>query len=163
KFNEDKPWKNHSDAFVVTNQERKRYEGLWAANKGLYIDMMHTQINLEDKIESDDGLSAEKDIVSNLFKSSHIGLHLLPNTHPSRLLHGLVVRNLWRRSGLPDSTLKQIWGLVDLRKDGTLTRDEFIVGMWLVDQCLYGKKLPKKLSDELWNSVTKFGISINIP
>ncbi|ESW99785.1 hypothetical protein KL918_001279 [Ogataea parapolymorpha] len=139
-FNEAKPWKHHNDANYVTEEEKKRYEGVWAANKGSYVD------DREESIVADAG----------------------------QRIHGLVVRELWRRSRLSDETLERIWDLlIEHRKkeyfarqqdqdeqhddlefdDGTLTKEEFILGTWLVDQCLYGRKLPPTIHDELWNSV----------
>ena len=55
-----------------------------------------------------------------------------------------MVKRIWKRSRLPSDTLEKIWNLIDFRRDGTLNKNEFLVGMWLVDQCLYGRKLPKK-------------------
>lgn len=37
--------------------------------------------------------------------------------------------------------------------DGTLTCEEFIVGMWLIDQCLYGRKLPKIIPLSVWETI----------
>lgn len=37
--------------------------------------------------------------------------------------------------------------------DGTLTCEEFIVGMWLIDQCLYGRKLPKVIPLSVWETI----------
>ncbi|GMF71989.1 unnamed protein product [[Candida] boidinii] len=36
-FNESKPWKHHSDSKFLTEEERKRYEGVWVVNRGLYV------------------------------------------------------------------------------------------------------------------------------
>jgi hypothetical protein len=65
----------------------------------------------------------------------------------------IVVRDIWSRSCLPSSILEQIWNLVDRQKIGLLTREEFIVGMWLIDQQLKGHKLPVKVPDSVWDSV----------
>mgnify|MGYP003365102427 FL=1 len=69
------------------------------------------------------------------------------------LILNLVAKDIWQRSNLPEYLLRQIYSLVDTRGDGTLDRRSFIIGMWLVDQCLYGKKLPSELSSPIWNSV----------
>ena len=34
--------------------------------------------------------------------------------------------------------------------------------MWLIDQCLYGKKLPDEIPDLVWNSVDKMIIGVDI-
>jgi hypothetical protein len=68
-------------------------------------------------------------------------------------LQNVVVREIWQRSRLPTHVLEDIWNLVDIRGIGRLTRNEFIVGLWLIDQRLKGRKLPIKVSDGLWASV----------
>ncbi|MCJ1259087.1 Increased rDNA silencing protein [Lignoscripta atroalba] len=99
----------------ITERERKRYEGVWAANRGLLIPLHESQ-----------------DLVCNL-----------------------VVRDIWRRSNLSDHLLGEIWDLVDKEGAGRLSRDEFAVGMWLIDQCLKGRKLPVKVSESVWSSVRR--------
>lgn len=85
---------------------------------------------------------------------------LEPN--PQDDIHGYVVRDLWRRSRVPDDTLSRIWDLVDRNHNGTLDRESFLVGMWLVDQCLYGRKLPHKIDDAIWKSVSRLGVTVEI-
>lgn len=303
-FNEDKPWKHHADAVKLTESERKRYEGMWAANRGSHIPYQYPEEQMEDmeydededteedeeedddeseyesdgdesefsegdtdlesmdeedleqgsKIEPPNGsgpvresleiergpkqresleserprmresLESERprlreslecerpsvdvakerrssaDILSKLNhprpdnadkpkqvtlpQSSTYSLNStakrpsLPESKqgsvstmrgstsedpdPTQTIHGLVVRELWRRSRLADDTLRQIWDLVDRRHDGCLDRESFLVGMWLVDQCLYGRKLPPKIDDTLWSSVGRLNVRIKI-
>ncbi len=97
---------------IVTERERRRYDGVWAANKGLRMD------------------ADSSDSVLNL-----------------------VVRDIWSRSRLPNNVLADIWNLVDTKGRDRLERNEFVVGMWLIDQQLKGRKLPNMVSDSLWNSV----------
>ena len=97
---------------TVTERERRRYDGVWAANKGLWMD------------------ASSSDNVLNL-----------------------VVRDIWSRSRLPDDVLGDIWDLVNIHGGDRLNRGEFIVGMWLIDQRLKGRKLPFVVSESLWNSV----------
>ncbi|ODV86266.1 hypothetical protein CANARDRAFT_190094, partial [[Candida] arabinofermentans NRRL YB-2248] len=146
-FNEAKPWKHHSDAVIVSEDEKKRYEGIWAANKG----------------ENNNGESAPPAMVKKL--STSILEH---KSNQSQKVHGLIVREIWRRSRLSDETLCKIWNLQVGDKnvldvdDGLLTKEEFLVGTWLVDQCLYGKKLPKTINEDVWESVeTTAGINIH--
>ena len=110
----------------VTDRERKRYEGVWAANKGLYTfgDFPTTAF------ENPSRPSAEMDAVLNI-----------------------VVRDLWERSRLPRSELEEVWDLVARENANTLRRDEFVVGMWLLDQRLKGRKLPTRVSPSVWASV----------
>lgn len=77
-------------------------------------------------------------------------------------VHGYSVSRLWRRSRLPEDTLAQIWDLVDNNKDGTLDHSGFVIGMWLCDQCLYGRKLPPKIAPELWQSAGKLNLKIRV-
>ena len=108
----------------LTDQERKRYEGVWAANKGLCM-------------PSNDATSAATVL-------------------------NLVVRDIWRRSRLPDDVLEEIWDLVDGGKSGKLGKEEFVVGLWLIDQRLKGRKLPIKVSESVWFSVRSLsGIKIS--
>lgn len=100
----------------VIERERKRYEGVWAANKGLLM-------------ESD------------------------PNSRDAVI--NVVVRDIWSRSRLPSEVLEEVWDLVDLRGDGKLGREEFVVGFWLIDSRLRGNKLPSKVSESMWASVRR--------
>ncbi|KAJ5746058.1 hypothetical protein N7520_011240 [Penicillium odoratum] len=107
----------------VTEKERKRYEGVWASNKGLLIP---PELKLS-------------------------GTEKWPP--PSEMVLNLVVREIWSRSRLPSAVLEQVWTLVDHQKIGLLTKDEFVVGMWLIDQQLKGRKLPVNVPDSVWDSV----------
>lgn len=179
-FNEDKPWKNHLALDAVLDTERKRYEGLWASNKGLYMDRVVTRLHGVDYSKSGAGSRDDKsngDISEVLEIAAKLSAEALASTNmedhlkerhglnhadPHDLIHGAVVKRIWSRSRLPRETLEQIWDLVDFRKDGTLNKPEFIVGMWLVDQCLYGRKLPKKVEESVWASLGNLGVNVVI-
>ena len=112
----------------LTERERKRYEGVWAANRGL----------------------------------------LLPPTYDGEgkvVVNGdvcdVVVRDIWQRSRLGDEVLEEIWDLVDKREENVLGREEFVVGMWLCDWRLKGRKLPQKVPESVWSSVRRLtGIKV---
>lgn len=162
KFNEDKPWKHHQQQITgLTEKERKRYDRVWAANCGSHLPYIaipqderslwlealapfeksgSPQSSFETRETTPDALSISESVRAVVDARS-------------KDIHGIVVGQLWRRSSLPDETLSTIWDLVDTNKDGTLARESFIAGMWLVDQCLYGRKLPWKLQDEVWQSI----------
>ncbi|KAI5961598.1 IRS4 [Candida pseudojiufengensis] len=89
-------------------------------------------------------------------------LHHLNHAEINQLISGCVVKRIWNRSRLPDDILEQVWNLVDFRRDGSLNKNEFLVGMWLVDQCLYGRKLPKKLDSIVWESLGGIGVNVNL-
>ena len=114
----------------ITERERKRYEGVWAANKGILIPAS---------------------------KSSYP-----PDDDPSLDVLNLVVREIWTRSRLPTHVLEEVWALVDGREVGRLTRIEFVVGLWLVDQRLKGRKLPTRVSDSVWASARGLGIKVKV-
>lgn len=97
---------------AVTERERKRYEALFASNRGL----------------------------------------LLPSALANSI-SPLVVRDLWTRSRLPIPELEYIWNLVAVHGDRCLNKEEFVVGLWLIDQRLKGRKLPVKVSETVWASV----------
>lgn len=111
----------------VTEKERKRYEGVWASNKGLFIP--------SDRSNPHDPDGAGK------------------WPPPRECVLNLVVREVWSRSRLPPAALAQVWDLVDHRQIGLLTKEEFVVGMWLIDQQLKGHKLPVKVPESVWDSV----------
>lgn len=119
---------------AITARERKRYEGLWAANKGL-----HTHFTPEEEVYMEQhphGKDTER-------------LQELVGEQIS----GVVARDIWSRSRLPVDQLEQVWDLVDSQRNCRLTREEFVVGLWLIDQRLKGRKLPVKVTDSVWNSV----------
>lgn len=76
----------------------------------------------------------------------------------------IVVRELWRRSRLPDDELVEVWNLVDPHRDrsertastlppsGMLGKQEFVVGTWIIDQRLKGRKIPARVSSSVWDS-----------
>ena len=73
------------------------------------------------------------------------------------------MRDIWSRSRLPDHVLEEVWELVDRSKVGALDREEFVVGMWLIDQRLKGRKLPVKVSGSVWNSVRGiYGVKVKV-
>jgi hypothetical protein len=74
----------------------------------------------------------------------------------------LVVKELWSRSRLPDHVMEEVWDLVDGRGIGRLCREEFVVGMWLIDQRLKGRKLPLRVSDSVWDSVRGAGVKVKV-
>lgn len=172
-FNENKPWKNHSDLSYITEQERKRYEGVWASNKGNYMSHVVTRLvgvdydhskATETATEEAEASTKAARLSSKLDSANNDqqNFHNLISAQPDQLIHGLVVKKIWSRSRLPKQTLEAIWNLVDFRKDGTLNKPEFIVGMWIVDQCLYGRKLNKKVDEEVWESLGNIGVSVVI-
>lgn len=100
----------------LTERERKRYEAVWASNRGLLL----FPPGVVDEV-------------------------------PPYVVN-VVVREIWKRSRLPEDELAEVWDLVNRERRGMLGRQEFVVGMWLIDQRLRGRKIPAKVSDSVWGS-----------
>lgn len=128
----------------VTEPERKRYEGVWAANKGLHIPVpppLPSKVHPSCPSASYYKAAAEK----------------YPPNAPDMVLN-LVVRDIWSRSQLPATALEHVWNLVDSSGDGLLRKGEFVVGMWLIDQQLKGHKLPATVPDTVWDSAGRLPV-----
>lgn len=65
------------------------------------------------------------------------------------LVSGMGVRPILERSGLPVDTLRQVWNLSDIDRDGQLDSDEFAVAMHLTRECTTGKAMPPTLPPDL--------------
>ncbi|KAF2429190.1 hypothetical protein EJ08DRAFT_650613 [Tothia fuscella] len=116
----------------VTLEEIKKYEGVWAANKGLHVYAYGRDENAGIKEE----------------------------------VQNVVVRDIWSRSRLPPERLAVVWNLVvspSGRGDtGRLTKDQFVVGMWLIDQSLNGRNLPHSVHPSVWDSVRLRGVKVRL-
>jgi hypothetical protein len=167
----------------VTEAERKRYEGVWASNKGWLCP--------EDEEGADggsSGLGEDRDKISPVaaaaMSASTSGPPRLPprsesmlsvssagpaavaaKSSPFReLVCNLVVRDIWSRSRLGPDILSEIWELVDRSHSGYLCKEEFVAGLWLIDQRLKGRKLPIRLGDSVWTSIGGMaGVKIRHP
>lgn len=132
----------------MTEAERKRYESLWASNRGLHVDPQNGgRIAGGGANNSGSGSSRSRS----------------PHRDGSEYVSNLVVREIWRRSRLPNDELAEVWNLVDRGGRGVLTREEFVVGMWLLDQRLRGRKVPTKVSDSVWASASGLRLSRKPP
>jgi hypothetical protein len=122
---------------AITERERKRYEAVWASNKGLHV------YNDTSSFHPPPGFAYQ------------------PNTpappNPSNSVSNIVVRDIWSRSRLGTDVLSEVWELVDRTGTGMLSREEFVVGLWLIDQRLKGRKLPIRVGDSVWSSIASLG------
>ncbi|KAK5779499.1 Tax4p PWA37_004376 [Arxiozyma heterogenica] len=170
-FNEDKPWKKHKDAKYIEENDRKRYEGVWVRNRFAYLNLLpwwpqdtsdrnDSNLNDSNKIVGDDKEASEDSTLHKSTSSDSEDIEPFVDLPEDGLILNLVVKAIWQRSNLPNETLFQIYNLVDTRQDGTLDRRSFIVGMWLVDQCLYGRKLPEEVPPIVWNSVDSYTMNL---
>ncbi|KAK3997335.1 increased rDNA silencing protein 4 [Cladorrhinum sp. PSN332] len=118
----------------VSARERRRYEAVWASNRGLFLQPGWSYSgdgDYQQQIEASKAREgAEADWVASV-----------------------VVKDIWGRSRLPEDELSEVWQLVDQGGKGALARDEFVVGMWLIDQRLRGRKIPARVGASVWDSV----------
>ena len=75
-----------------------------------------------------------------------------PNAESNQVAN-IVVRDIWERSRLSAHILEQIYDLVAPDESKRLNREQFVIGLWLIDQKLKGRKLPIRVSDSVWASV----------
>ncbi|KAL2271506.1 hypothetical protein VTJ83DRAFT_877 [Remersonia thermophila] len=145
----------------ITPRERRRYEAVWASNRGLFLrpgwglpyqppegrnghgGVNHGDVNDDSDNDNDDGSWWSDQIEAS---------RALPPAPEAELVVNVVVRDIWRRSRLPADELAEVWDLVDRDGRGALARDEFVVGMWLIDQRLRGRKIPARVSQSVWES-----------
>lgn len=131
----------------IRQRERKRYEAVWASNRG----------HLLSPPASSAASASTTTVASNNGAAS-------PPRDESQCVANVVVRDIWRRSRLPPDELAEVWDLVDRSGRGSLDRQEFVVGMWLVDQRLRGRKIPIRVSDSVWGSASGLaGVRVNGP
>ena len=148
-------WKKHPNKHAegdrkrwrdsVTERERKRYEGVWAANKGLLL----------SKASSD---YVHALVVKDILTRSGLGSTTLAEVWDLVAGYGYghpdtpgVSRP--RRSSEMQSSGNTLMSDSDTRGKRYLTREEFVVSLWLVDQCLKGRKLPVSVGESVWESV----------
>ncbi|KAI8597663.1 hypothetical protein EDD21DRAFT_384854 [Dissophora ornata] len=68
-------------------------------------------------------------------------------------IEGVKVHTIYVRSRLDSKTLAQIWDLVDVDNAGRLSKAQFCMGLYLIDERLASGLIPLEVSDELWVSV----------
>ncbi|KAK8041836.1 Increased rDNA silencing protein 4 [Apiospora rasikravindrae] len=157
----------------ITERERKRYEGVWASNRGLLLSPSSFPVSTTPAAHGATSASAStpnlllharRPSYNNRTSSGGItassGGDATPN--PSDFVANVVARDIWSRSRLPFDELAEVWDLVDLRGVGALDKTEFVVGMWLIDQRLRGRKIPQKVSESVWSSA-RGGTHVRVP
>lgn len=119
----------------ITLRERKRYEAVWASNRGMFLgEGWGVQVRQSTAEDAAEAAEAAADLVLNI-----------------------VARDIWARSRLPADELAEVWDLVDRSGRGALAKDEFVVGLWLIDQRLRGRKIPQRVSQSVWDSAGSAG------
>ncbi|ERT01220.1 hypothetical protein HMPREF1624_02462 [Sporothrix schenckii ATCC 58251] len=120
---------------AVTERQRRRYEAVWASNRGNRGLVGMENNNNSSSTNVNDGGTIVDDAADD------------DETVPN-----VVVRDLWRRSRLPLDELAEVWDLVDETGTGRLGKAGFVVGLWLIDQRLRGRKIPARVSESVWSS-----------
>lgn len=110
----------------VTEAERRRYEGVFAANRGLLLKPKDARASPSKMID--------------------------PESDNNKVVN-IVVRDIWERSRLSKDALSDVYDLVAPGGPTSLNREQFVVGLWLIDQKLKGRKLPVTVSPSVWASV----------
>ncbi|XXH04616.1 hypothetical protein Hte_011033 [Hypoxylon texense] len=175
----------------ITARERKRYEGVWASNRGLLLvtspagspsrnspprdpshshshsysqssshqhQQQHQQHQQQHYYPSPPHYPLDRQKTTSAREKQHQKQQLEKQQQmewekeKDQLVANVVARDIWSRSRLPADELAEVWDLVDRRGVGALDRAEFVVGMWLIDQRLRGRKIPRKVSESVWGS-----------
>lgn len=89
-----------------------------------------------------DEISAEE-------KSGYDGFYDSLNPSGNGVLEADKAVDFFSKSGLPIEVLANLWDLADVRKTGSLSKDEFAIAMHLIHGCLAGKPLPSTLPESL--------------
>ncbi|TIB83245.1 hypothetical protein E3Q06_02990 [Wallemia mellicola] len=82
-------------------------------------------------------------------KKSYDGFYDSLNPSGNGVLEADKAVDFFSKSGLPIEILANVWDLADVRKTGSLNKDEFAIAMYLIHGCLAGKPLPSTLPDNL--------------
>ncbi|KAM7202274.1 hypothetical protein V8F20_004441 [Naviculisporaceae sp. PSN 640] len=155
----------------ITTRERRRYEAVWASNRGLFLrpGFVFTQPETwrrssptpspsqRSAARMEDGDATDEETA--MWRQIEQG-RAPDGTPEADYVVNVVVRDLWSRSRLPPDELAEVWDLVDRKKEGVLGKQEFVVGMWLIDQRLRGRKIPARVSESVWESARGMGMKV---
>jgi len=83
--------------------------------------------------------SNDKQVYDNIFRT--LGLE-------GGKLTGTKAKQVLTDTGIPKQSLRQIWELCDMEKDGALDSDEFALAMYLCEIVKKGKNIPQELPTE---------------
>ncbi|KAK7908548.1 hypothetical protein PG985_015851 [Apiospora marii] len=164
----------------MTERERKRYEGVWASNRGLLLSSSSFPTTSTNTSTAASGANPASVSAPNLHfshnrrpsynqrnnsssGSSTAGTPSNSNPNPADFVANVVARDIWSRSRLPFDELAEVWDLVDSRGIGALDKTEFVVGMWLIDQRLRGRKIPQRVSESVWSSARGGHVRVPAP
>ncbi|KAH6636379.1 increased rDNA silencing protein 4 [Chaetomium tenue] len=147
----------------ITARERKRYEAVWASNRGLFLRpgwaaQYQNPTTTTTPTPTGGASPAHRNGPGTSEETQHqtrdqaVEASRASHGAEAELVVNVVARDIWSRSRLPADELAEVWDLVDRGARGALARDEFVVGLWLIDQRLRGRKIPARVSQSVWDS-----------
>ncbi|KAK3692179.1 hypothetical protein B0T22DRAFT_446634 [Podospora appendiculata] len=145
----------------ISARERRRYEAVWASNRGLLLKRGFGFSHPDSLPPIPDHASQDHDHGQG--GESQVDQSRAWDGPEADLVVNAVVRDIWSRSRLPGDELAEVWDLVDRRGEGVLDKQEFVVGMWLIDQRLRGRKIPARVSESVWDSARGEGVRVIVP
>lgn len=145
----------------MTLRQRRRYEAVWASNRGLFL-KPDFAFEHPDNWHPPTTPSSSSPGDSERPEVRQVDLARAWEGPEADLVVNTVVRDIWSRSRLPVDELAEVWELVDRRKTGALDKQEFVVGMWLIDQRLKGRKIPTVVGEGVWESARDRVMSVNV-
>ncbi|KAK3295778.1 increased rDNA silencing protein 4 [Chaetomium fimeti] len=151
----------------ITVRERRRYEAVWASNKGLFLrpGWAAQYQNNNSLLPPGPGATGTTEEETHNQTRDRVEASRAGHGAEADLVVNVVARDIWSRSRLPADELAEVWDLVDRGARGALGRDEFVVGLWLIDQRLRGRKIPARVSQSVWDSAAggHHGVVVPLP
>lgn len=101
-------------------------------------------------------------IVTQEDRGKYGNLFLQTDKDHDGFISGLEIKDLFLQSGIPQPTLAHIWNLCDDQQQGKLTRDQFILAMWLIQRKVaQGIDPPQVLAPDMKPPLEKEGDVMN--
>ncbi|ESN99250.1 hypothetical protein HELRODRAFT_189047, partial [Helobdella robusta] len=92
---------------------------------------------------------ASKIVISPLERANYDELFAKYDLDKDGFLNGADVKDVFLQTGLPQLVLAHIWNLCDTTAAGKLTKDQFALSMYLVQQKLKGAELPTLITQDM--------------
>ncbi|XP_014243559.1 epidermal growth factor receptor substrate 15-like 1 [Cimex lectularius] len=88
-------------------------------------------------------------VVSREEKAKYDNLFFLTDVDKDGFVSGNEIKDVFLKSGIPQSVLADIWGLCDMKQSGKLNSEQFALAMWLINKKLKGIDPPSSLSPDM--------------
>ncbi|CAL4059728.1 unnamed protein product, partial [Meganyctiphanes norvegica] len=112
----------------------------------LTTDMLPPIRSLTKSIAQTVGTVSNTWVVNATDEQIHSELFFSIDINKTGFVAGKDAKYYFDRSGLPPNVLSHIWRLCDTGQCGQLTREQFVLAMWLVEQKIKGIEVPSQLS-----------------